>query len=366
MSIIGDYILLGGGASNLRCPAIIVTSDTGATVTATKGLFSVTLTEYETGKYYGEVTDYGTWTVSASKSGDTASATVDVMEVKVYEVAVRFVSTILNDNDWATIGAVSQAGEGANYWSIGDCKQITLNGTVGTKAYSNVSLCVFIIHFNMPTNKTVADNNIIWQGFKTALTGGADVALDDSMYNSNSTNGTKYFNMNHSGETNFGGWKGCDLRYDVLGACSSKSEDASASTLTTPQSNTLLAALPSDLLSVIRLWTHYVDNSGNWSNVDANVTAVTDAISLLAEFEICGARSFANEYEQNHQVQCSYYANGNSKVKNRQSASTTAAMWWISSALYYSATVFCAVLTNGSANTAMAYTSIALAPVFKT
>lgn len=365
MSIIGKPITLGGKGDG-TFPTIIAGTDTGATVTATDGSATITFDEIETGVFVGYPTDYGTWTVSASKSGKTASATVDVTEVKVYEVAVSFVSTTLNDNDWATIGEVSQAGEGANYWSIGDCKQITLNGTVGTKTYSNVSLCVFIIHFNMPTNKTVADNNIIWHGFKTALTGGTDVALDDSMYNSNSTNGTKYFNMNHSSNTNLGGWKGCDLRYDVLGACSSKSADATSSTLTSPPSNTLLAALPSDLRSAISLWTHYVNNVGNMSNVDASVTAVTDTISLLAEFEIHGARTYANQYERNHQVQCAYYANGNSKAKNRQSYSTIAAHWLTSSARYNATTDFSLVNNGGAMSATPAQNSYALAPAFKT
>ena len=34
-------------------------------------------------------------------------------------------------NSWATIRAVSDAGKGSNYWSVGDAKGITINGKVG-------------------------------------------------------------------------------------------------------------------------------------------------------------------------------------------------------------------------------------------
>ena len=44
------------------------------------------------------------------------------------------------------------------------------------------------------------------------------IGLIDSGYNNYYTNGAKYFNMNHWGNYNYGGWAGCDLRYDVLGS----------------------------------------------------------------------------------------------------------------------------------------------------
>jgi len=66
--------------------------------------------------------------------------------------------------------------------------------------------------------------------------------------------------------------------------------------------NTLMAALPNDMRSALSLWIRWVDNKGNASKVDANVTAIVDAgISLLTEFEIFGARTAANTYEKNHQ-----------------------------------------------------------------
>ena len=46
-------------------------------------------------------------------------------------ITVTAISNTLNSNSWATIKAVSDAGKGANYWSVGDTKNIRMNGSVG-------------------------------------------------------------------------------------------------------------------------------------------------------------------------------------------------------------------------------------------
>ena len=62
----------------------------------------------------------------------------------VGNVARQFLSSgvdpVLNNNDWATIRAVSDASQGANYWSVGDTKTITINGAVGNTTFSNLSV----------------------------------------------------------------------------------------------------------------------------------------------------------------------------------------------------------------------------------
>lgn len=257
-------------------------------------------------------------------------------------VAVSLVDNVLNNNSWATISAVAQAGTGDTYWDVGDVKMIELNGKVGDDlTLSNISLGVYILDFNHAMNGT-AESNIIFGGFKTALTSGYDVALDGSGYGIAYSDGSKVFNYNHTSQdhkptnpgyygTNYGGWKGTDFRYDILGATSTQPSeynqlkttsnvgyDATAATLTSPKADTFLAALPSDLRGVLRLWTRWVDAVGNKSNVDANIIATVDAITLLAEsevFDLSQRSAMANIYEQNHNTQMSYYANGNSRQK---------------------------------------------------
>ena len=92
--------------------------------------------------------------------------------------------------------------------------------------------------------------------------------------------------MNHRGQTsnssssgyyntNYGSWKGSDLRYDILGATSQA---------------------PSQY-----------NQSKSTSNVGYDATAATSTSpksdTLLTKFEVQCARTYANEYEKNHQKQ---------------------------------------------------------------
>lgn len=277
-------------------------------------------------------------------------------------VEAKFVSSVLNENDWSVIKSVADASQGANYWAVGDRKAVTVNGTVGTQAI-NGTYYVYILGFNH--NSSREGTGITFGTFKTALSGGTDICLVDSHYNDYSTGGQKWFNMNHSSNTNSGGWKGCDLRYDVLGSTNSNNNDAGTTTATSPVSGTLMAALPSDLRAVMKPMTIYTDNTGGGSNTASYVTASVDYLPLLAEFEIFGTRSYANSAEQNYQQQYQYYKNGNSKVKYRHSSTSSAAFWWGRSPYYYNGSSFCIVYTSGGASLYTAWYSHGLAPAFR-
>lgn len=277
-------------------------------------------------------------------------------------VEAKFVSSVLNENDWSVIKSVADASQGANYWAVGDRKAVTVNGTVGTQAI-NGTYYVYILGFDH--NSSREGTGITFGTFKTALSGGTDICLVDSHYNDYSTGGQKWFNMNHSSNTNSGGWKGCDLRYDVLGSTNSNNNDAGTTTATSPVSGTLMAALPSDLRAVMKPMTIYTDNTGGGSNTASYVTASVDYLPLLAEFEIFGTRSYANSAEQNYQQQYQYYKNGNSKVKYRHSSTSSTAYWWERSPTYDYSTYFCFVNTTGAATGYAARLSYGLAPAFR-
>lgn len=215
---------------------------------------------------------------------------------KTCTVTAKFITNVLNDNDWSAISSVSSTG--SNYWAVGDRKAVTINGTVGTKAI-NATYYVYILGFNH--NSSREGNGITFGGFKTALSGGTDICLVDDHYNDYSTGGQKWFNMNHSSNTNSGGWKGCDMRYDVLGSTNTNNGDATTTTATSPVSGTLMAALPGALRAVMKPMNIYTDNTGGGSNNASYVTKTVDYLPLLAEFEIFGTRSYANSAEQNYQ-----------------------------------------------------------------
>ena len=339
---------------------IVVSVTSGATVTATKGSLSVSGTAIN-GTCTLTVPEAGTWSVTATLNGKT-SDTKSVTFTDRYAVTLSFVSAVLNDNDWSKIKSVSDAGQGANYWSIGDRKAVTVNGTVGTQAV-NGTYYAYIIGFNHNSSKE--GNGITFGTFKTALSGGTDICLVDGYYGNYSINGTKYFNMNHSSNTNAGGWKGCDLRYDVLGSTNTNDGDATATTATNPVANTLMAALPSDLRAVMQPMTIYTDNTGGGSDNASYVTKTTDYLPLLAEYEIFGTRSYANSAEKNYQAQYAYYSAGNSKVKYCHSATSSTAWWWGRSPYYGNSTLFCNVDTIGNAYAYRAGYSYGVAPAFR-
>lgn len=279
---------------------------------------------------------------------------------------------VLENNAWDIISSVAQEGNGASYWSVGDAKSVLLSGTCGTMPI-NTSLYVYIIGIN---HRGV--NGITFLCCKTALSGGVDVCFTDSKCNSNGgTSGNKYFQMNHWGSYNYGGWKGCDMRYDILGSTSTAPSgygstpttskvgyDANSTTATSPKANTLMSCLPSDLRAVMRPMTIHTDNKGNASNIAANVTTSVDYLPLLAEFEIYGTRSEANQYEQNNQSQYSYFSAGNSKIKYRQSATSTAASWWCRSPYYRNNSWFNCVYSEGIITQGNTSYSYGVAPIF--
>lgn len=267
----------------------------------------------------------------------------------------------LDEYTWDEISQISQLGLGASYFKVGDCKAITLNGTVGTKIYDNVTLYVYILGFNH--NAELEGEHLIhFGGFKTAAMGGIDVALDDASYNSYDTSGKLLYNMNHWGNYNYGGWAACDMRYDILGSTNQppagygiartvgcNGNDPTATCATSPVANTLMAALPIDLRAVMRPITKYSDNVGNKNASAGAITATKDYLPLMDEFEVHGTRTHANDNLKSKQAQYAYYAASNSKIKYRQSATGTTLYYWNRSPYYNNTASFCIVTSNGSA-----------------
>ena len=110
--------------------------------------------------------------------------------------------------------------------------------------------------------------------------------------------------------------------------------------------------------------TKYSDNTGGGSNTASYVTATTDWLFLLSEFEYQGARTYANSAEQNYQQRYAYYQAGNSKVHYRHDNTGSAVYAWTRSAYSDGSNAFCLVHTDGTPNGIGADYSRALAPGF--
>lgn len=328
-TILGNPITLGGGGLEL-----VANVADGATVTATLG--SKTVTEVSVGGQARlKIPQEGKWNVSATKGAQVSipqiisvPATADITLTTIQE---------LNDTSWATIKQVSDAGAGANFWAIGDCKQITMNGKVSDGlTLTNYSAWVFIIGFNH--NAEREGNGIAFQGFK-ATKNGTPVCLTDSGYSSSKTSGT-WFNMNNTNNSS-GGWQASRMRNNIMPL--------------------IKAAFPDDLQAVIKSSTIFTaPNSGNTA-----LTATQDEVFLLAAYEVFGSIASASFQEQNYLKQYAYYSAGNSKIKGKHVAPGVSAAWWERSPDGRSNGSFCYVKEDGGYASGTAFYSNCVAPAFK-
>lgn len=325
---------------------ITVTVDSGASVALKKDGVTVQ-TKTSTGTAVFTVTETGTYTIVATKSGQSVSGTVNVVSsTTTYALTLSFVSSTLNNNEWSVIKSVSDAGQGASYWSIGDRKEVTLNGTVDALTLSNVTTYVFIIGFNH-NSSVEGTNRIHFQLGKTALSGGTDVALCDRHYNN--TGGG--FRMNTS-NSNSGGWASSQMRTAICGTSLSS------------YSGTIIAVIPAALRAVLKSVTKYTDNTGGGSTAASAVTATTDYFFLLSEYEVFGSISYANSNESSKQAQYAYYSAGNSKIKYKHDGTSTAVSWWLRSPRASNSARFVRVTTDGTVNYISAGYSSGFAPGF--
>lgn len=328
---------------------IIVTVTSGATVTATKGSKVVSGTSVnETCTLV--VPEEGEWTVSATLGGATSDSNI-VNVTSSYDTSLVFISTILNENSWETIRGISDAGTGANYWSIGDRKAITLNGAVGALTLSNYTTYAFIIGFNH--NASVeGTNRIHFQLGKTALSGGTDIALCDRFYGGPITGSD-------------GGFYMCDSFKDILGWKTSILRGSICGTSLSRYTGTIIAVIPEALRAVLKSVTKYTDNVGaNLGDLASNVTATTDYFFALSEFEVFGHTTYANPYEANKQAQYAYYSAGNSIVKHDHRATSTTVDCWLRSPSKDNNARFVIVSASGTADICLGQNAIGFAPGF--
>ena len=287
------------------------------------------------------VNDNGVATAVALGAAPNVALKIQCTITKTAAAPHPVLNSVLNENSWQAIKWASESGVGANFWSVGDCKEITMNGKVSDGlTLTNYTAWVYIIGFNHNAEKE--GNGIAFQGFK-ATDKGTDVCLIDSDYNGGPSSGT-WFNINNS-DTNSGGWEACLMRKNIM-----------------PM---IKAAFPADLQAVIKTSTIYTDNTGGQPQTLPELTATQDDVFLLAEYEIFGTRSYASSQEPNYLKQYTYYSAGNSKVKYRHNDTSTAAYWWERSPRSGRFDIFCSVSTGGNADWVGVVTSVGVTPCFK-
>lgn len=268
---------------------ITVTVESGASVALKKN--DTTLqTKTSTGTVVFTVTETGTYTVEATKSGQTTSGSVNVVSSTTsYSLTLNFLNDNFANNSWASIIAACHSGSVPSTWVVGNSKTMTINGA---------SYQVDIIGKNHDTYAS---------GGKAPLT----FQLHDCY--------GEIKNMNSS-ITNSGGWTSCAMRSTHLPA--------------------ILALMPTEVQNGIRE-VNKLTSAGSQSQ---SIHTTEDKLFLLSEIEVFGSLTYSFNGEG---TQYDYYKAGNSKVKN---ISGSASSWWERSPYAYNSAGFCYVYDTGIAN----------------
>lgn len=340
---------------------IIVSVTSGAAVTATKGSKVVSGTAVN-GTCTLTVPEAGTWSVSASLNGQTSNTenvstedsypveltlsdesptdTKDVTIVDSYAVALTIptspVSTTLNDNTWDVIKTVADANQGENYWSIGDCKQVQVGGTIGITQIG-FTTHAFIIGFNHD-----GINGIHFQLGKANPQNDYGMCLCSSSYNTSSTTKGEYNMINSYTNNYLDGWNDSQMLVNVLKG--------------------YLSALPEELRSVIQTVYHTEKVVGNLSGAAqwVEIDDIPSDLFLLSEKEVFGVSRYG---QPSRSTQYAYYSAGNSKIAHGFDGSSLGAVrWWLRTAV--SRTLCVCVDENGAAATKNAKWSYGVYPAF--
>ena len=303
--ILGEPIILGGGGG-IVC-VVIISTEAGATVTATLENTSISKTANADGKAVFELKKAGVWTITASLNGETASTEIDTS--LSLEMELSFVSPILENNSWETISKVAREGKAATLWNVGDTKSFVMDG-VTYKAQ-----IVGFDHYDVadPTAYGRQKAGILFQFEKTT---------------------TKNYRMNPTDNTSGG--------YIAMALCSTVEG--------------FISLIESDLSNVIQqVSINYL------SKYNATSASETKAKMFLpTEFEIFGEKVYA---PINIGEQYSFYAAGNLPIKT-DVASSANRMWWLRSLKSSSSTNGLAVSTYGGSYTQSVKSYGYVAPVF--
>lgn len=331
---------------------ITVSADNGSVVTLKKD--DVILQQKtSTGTVSFDINNTGKYVIDGEKNGLTATETVNVvLDTTTYLVRLLFIDPILDNNSWSTIRAVSDNGEGANYWSIGDAKKITLNGTLGSLGLSNYECYAFVIGFNH--NAAIEGNNHIHFMLMKRYDGSnlKDMGFKDSYYQYPVTDPQyptfRLSNNQYSVEN----WNNNIMRTLICG------------TNLTSYDGTILAVIPDELRESLKPVTKYTSNT----SFSAGLIETQEYFFLLSEYEVFGAITYSNSKEKDRQQQYAYYSAGNSPSKYWPDAGMTTnyLKWWLRSPSDYAGQWIYAGWLSGTTSPARtyAYTVYGFAPAF--
>ena len=277
--------------------------------------------------------------VTAGGEGEkSVTITIDSVSgnIKIIVSAVVAIKA-LNDCTWAEISQISSSGQAANTFSVGDQKEIVLNGTFGTKTYTDTVIAIFIIGINHNASRE-GENLIHFELGKNINTRNA-TSLTDRSYPL--TGAAHSFRMNVE-DDNTCGWVDSMLRTEL------GSDSSSPGTMNLP------SILPDDLVAVMKSAHKYSFAIGSMFESD-------DYISIFSEKEVLGSITWGPLTESFYQEQYEYYSSGNSSVHYDMDGE--AARCWTRSVSSEDYESFTFIDYGGQSNTHKATRSLAVSPI---
>lgn len=307
----------------------VYNQDNDYTMTAPQGV----------GFYTFEIPYSGIWIVTINQDFPSASdpnitytkertkAISATIMNQVIEVDIELISSVLEECTWEEIKYVADMHMGDKYWKIGDCKSITLNGTLTPYFnFMNTTYYAFIIDFD----HCISNNST---GIVETETGGItfeigrlspDSNVDTMISESNPkqfphTTGDYTSNIYMLAQNIVYGWAGAEKMHIILDTLYNN-------------------IIPTELKNVIKKTNKYTDNlgynSGNSGWQSGAVTGTEESLFLLSPYEMNLTPYSSVSYnpdEANHQVPYPYYTasqNASRKVKYRYTYSSFTAEYF--------------------------------------
>lgn len=225
------------------------------------------------------------------------------------------IDPVLANNSWETIKAAFRAGVAADYWNLGDTKEIELA--------DGYTYEVQIVDMT-PNRYALSDGTGYSNGVLQFV---MCLATDRQM---NATN------------TNVGGWADCAMR--------------------TALNTTVYNQLPDDLKAVI---SEVSVESGVGNETTSGTSTSNNKLFLASEYEIFGAKIYSIGASEGS-PQFGYWALHNSnadRIKTKIN-STLAQYWWLRSPYSGNSALFCDVNYAGDVNVGNAHDSSGVCPCF--
>lgn len=338
---------------------------TGKTPTIQKGQ-AVAIADNSSGSWIAKPWAFGTYSIVIDGQ---VSGTVKVTQLVNYNFTNTAVTSLsLNDMSWNSIAVMSTGGfetavpdygiatmsldnvatdereetvktvpaDPANFWAVGDSKEIKLKGTVG-KTKIDTTMYAFILGFEH--NKRFEGNHKIHFGLgwkKADYSDTGATAICDAVYGALATS-DKDFAVNPY-KSNSRGWERANIR-NLLGTID---EDGNIT------KNSLLSCFPDELKNLLKVTKKYV----NYDDFDEYLT-------LMSEKEVFG-ESTHSEFSDNEE-QYDYFKMGTSKVFYN---GKNPVKWALRTPDKNNETNFCCVNEQGDIDSIEANVCVGIVPVF--